>query len=147
APACGNFGVPILDALNDKPDYLVAEVSSFQLHYCQNFAPFVGVWLNLTPDHLEWHGSLENYVADKKRLFARQKPSHYAVLNQDDYVVAGFLPEATIFPFSVYSELDQCIQASYIKGDQLVCRIYGGTDFVCSKSDLKIIGAHNLENA
>jgi UDP-N-acetylmuramoylalanine--D-glutamate ligase len=147
APACGNFGVPILDALADKPDYLVAEVSSFQLHYCDSFAPFVAVWLNLTPDHLEWHGSLEKYIEDKKKIFAKQKPSHYAVMNQDDYVVSGILPEATIFPFSVYRDLDQCIQASYMKGDQLVCRIYGGTDFVCGKADLKIIGDHNLENA
>ena len=146
APACGNFGVPILDQLQTKPDFLVAEVSSYQLHYCPTFAPEIGVWLNLTPDHIEWHGSLEAYIEDKKKLFLNQTPDQYAVLNDDDLVVANFQPPSEIFPFSVEQDEDSAIQAAYMDGDHLCYRIYGATKLVCDRSELKIIGKHNLEN-
>lgn len=147
APACGNFGVPVLSVLEDKPDFLVTEISSYQLHYCNTLSPYVAVWTNLTPDHIEWHGNLASYTAAKEKLFAKQEVNQYAVLNQDDPIVGEFLPRSEIFPFSVGSELDDAVQGAFMQYDFLVYRVNGKTQILCHKEDLKIIGKHNLENA
>jgi UDP-N-acetylmuramoylalanine--D-glutamate ligase len=147
APSCGNIGIPILDQLERNPDFLVVEVSSFQLHYCPTFAPYIGVWLNLTPDHLEWHGSLEAYIADKQKMFNNQRVDQYAVMNVDDPIIAKFYPSSEVFPFSVESEQKKAIQAAFIQDDFLWYRLDGMTNMVCRRDELKIMGKHNLENA
>jgi UDP-N-acetylmuramoylalanine--D-glutamate ligase len=147
APPCGNFGIPILDQLETNPDYLVVEVSSFQLHYCSTFAPTVGVWLNLTPDHLEWHGSLSAYIEDKQKLFLNQRADQYAVMNEDDPLVAGFNTPAERFPFSVNSDLNTAVQAAFIRDDYLCYRVNGVSRMVCRRDEMQIMGKHNLENA
>lgn len=149
APACGNFGVPILDEITKPHDYLVVEVSSFQLHYTTTFAPDIAVWLNLTPDHVDWHGTLEEYVKAKSKLFKNMQHNQFAVLNEDDPMVSSFAPPADpeIFPFSVATSLDYAIQGAFMKDDFLWYRLDGKTRLLCPKGDLKIIGKHNLENA
>ena len=74
APACGNYGVPVCEALmaNPSADWLVMEVSSFQLETCSAFHPAIGLLLNLQPNHLDRHGDLQAYAKLKSRLFARQ---------------------------------------------------------------------------
>lgn len=146
APACGNFGVPVLSQLDKKLDYLVLEISSYQLAYCSAFAPFISVWLNLTPDHLDWHGGIDNYVAAKQKLFANQKPNQYAVLSMDDGVVSQVQTQAEVFPFSVQSQLNECVQAAFMKDGFLCYRINGRSRLVCAPDELKIRGQHNLEN-
>lgn len=147
APACGNFGVPIMSVLDQNPDYLVAEVSSYQAHYSRKLAPQVAVWLNVTPDHLEWHGNFDNYVVAKMKLFVNQRSDQFAVLNFDDPIVSNFDTPAEIFTFSAENELDQVIQGAMLMRDFLWYRMLGGTERVCHKDQLKIIGKHNLENA
>jgi UDP-N-acetylmuramoylalanine--D-glutamate ligase len=147
APACGNFGIPILGQLESNPDYLVAEVSSYQLHYCPTFAPMIGVWLNLTPDHLEWHGGLEQYIEAKAKMFLNQRADQYAVLNQDDRIVARFEPPSEIFPFAVQTDINDAVQGAFMEDDFLCYRIDGATKVLCGRDELKIIGDHNLENA
>lgn len=149
APACGNFGIPILDELEKKPDFLVVEVSSYQLHYCKQLSPKVAVWLNLTPDHIDWHGNLERYTEAKQKLFEQQDSDQFAVLNEDDPIVKDFQPKnAQIFPFSVHSSLDNyAVQGAFMQEGFLVYRIDGRTRVLCHQEDLKIIGKHNLENA
>jgi UDP-N-acetylmuramoylalanine--D-glutamate ligase len=147
APACGNFGVPIMSVLDQNPNYLVAEVSSYQAYYSSRLAPKVAVWLNLTPDHIEWHGNLDNYITAKMKLFASQRSDQYAVLNFDDPIVSNFDPPSEMFTFSADNDLDQVIQGAMVMRDYLWYRILGGTEKVCHKDQLKIIGKHNLENA
>jgi len=147
APACGNFGVPILSTLEKNPDFLVVEVSSYQLHYCKNIAPQIAVWLNLTPDHLEWHGGLEGYIKDKQQLFINQRKDQYCVLNTDDPIVAATPGRSQIFPISVDSELDYAVQGAFMKGGHLCVRKGGRTRVLCHASELQIMGKHNLENA
>ena len=147
APACGNIGVPILDELEKQPDYLVTEISSYQLHYCDKLSPFVAVWTNLTPDHIEWHGNLQSYTEAKQKLFAQQRSNQYAVLNADDPIIADFRPASEIFQFSVNTQLEAAIQCAFMQYDFLVYRVSGRTQILCNKDDLKIIGKHNLENA
>ena len=68
AVAAGNVGRPLIDAVDDAVDVLVAEVSSFQLACSETFHPHVAVVLAITPDHLDWHGSYDGYVAAKARI-------------------------------------------------------------------------------
>ena len=88
APAVGNIGRVVLDALAEPADAFVVEASSFQLHtVTPAFAPAVAVLLNLADDHLDWHGSFDAYVADKTHVFAYQAPDAVLVANADDPVV------------------------------------------------------------
>lgn len=147
APACGNFGVPVLSQLERKPDYLVVEVSSYQLEYTSNFAPQVAVWLNLTPDHLDWHGGLQEYISAKKKLFANQSHEQYAVLNMDDATVRQTMTRSEIFPFSATSALEHMVQGAFVNHDMLCYRLHARSRIVARLDELQIRGRHNVENA
>jgi UDP-N-acetylmuramoylalanine--D-glutamate ligase len=83
----GNIGRPVFDLVLGEPsETIVLELSSFQLELCRKLACRVAVWLNLTPDHLDRHGSLEGYVAAKKRIFAHQTAADRAVVAVDDAI-------------------------------------------------------------
>ena len=95
ALAAGNIGLPLSDAVgNDDVKVVVAEVSSFQLAFAESFRPAVGVWLNVAPDHLDWHGGMDAYVAAKARIWARQGPGDVAVANGDDPLVMAHAASA-----------------------------------------------------
>lgn len=81
----GNIGTPMYEYLlhSEKYDALVLEVSSFQLECCGEFAPDVGLLLNVTPDHLDRHGSMDCYLAAKMQLFTHQHKEQYAIFNGD----------------------------------------------------------------
>ncbi len=147
APACGNIGVPIFSQLKDENDFLVAELSSYQLHYTRLFKPHVAIWLNLTPDHLDWHGSIEEYIGAKKRIFANQTASDWAVLNFDDPLVAQLKPPAKILPNSSQSELSNFQTAAFVRDAQIFVRWQGSDEPVCAINEMQIIGKHNIENA
>jgi UDP-N-acetylmuramoylalanine--D-glutamate ligase len=82
----GNIGVPVIALVDGSRDdgWSVLEVSSFQLETTEQFHPEIAVILNITPDHLDRHGTFENYVAAKERIFANQTPDDALVLNADD---------------------------------------------------------------
>lgn len=84
----GNIGTPLYEFLccPDGYDMVVVEVSSFQLESADNFAPNVGVLLNITPDHLDRHGSLQGYAQVKMQLFAHQQAGDLAIVNGDDEI-------------------------------------------------------------
>ena len=81
ATPCGNYGLPVCQAVLDAPgaDWLVIEVSSFQLETCAEFRPDIGVLMNVLPNHLDRHGTLEAYARLKARLFARQRGGDVAL--------------------------------------------------------------------
>src|SRR5579862_9892033 len=80
----GNLGTPLIAALDDPPEIAVVEVSSFQLEWVERFRPRVGCLLNVTPDHLDRHGTFAEYRDTKARLFAAQGADDWAVVNRDD---------------------------------------------------------------
>jgi UDP-N-acetylmuramoylalanine--D-glutamate ligase len=96
APAAGNIGTPLVSLLAapQPPGLVVAELSSFQLHFTTTVAPEVAVLLNIAPDHLDWHGSLAAYVQDKARIWAGQDTRSWTVVNADDDGVARALAVA-----------------------------------------------------
>jgi UDP-N-acetylmuramoylalanine--D-glutamate ligase len=92
ALACGNIGLPLTEAVRSDAEVLVVEASSFQLALATSLGAEVAAWLNLSPNHLDWHRTLEHYIASKARLFEQMDPSGVAVANADDPVVEAHLP-------------------------------------------------------
>jgi UDP-N-acetylmuramoylalanine--D-glutamate ligase len=87
--AAGNTDVPLVDVLDRGLDVAVVEASSFRLQLTETFRPAVGAWLNLAEDHLDWHRSMDEYVAAKTRVWANHAGDDVAVANADDPVVAA----------------------------------------------------------
>jgi UDP-N-acetylmuramoylalanine--D-glutamate ligase len=95
ARACGNVGHPFSLAAREPWDVLAVEASSFQLFHVERFHPKVSVLLNLAPDHLDWHGSMEAYGAAKARIFERQRRADVHVGNAGDEAAAAVSRTAT----------------------------------------------------
>jgi UDP-N-acetylmuramoylalanine--D-glutamate ligase len=93
--AAGNTDVPLVDAIDMDLDAYVVECTSFRLAWTERFRPEAAVWLNLAPDHLNWHVSMATYEAAKARIFSSQRPSDVAIGFGDDAVVMRHLAGAS----------------------------------------------------
>jgi UDP-N-acetylmuramoylalanine--D-glutamate ligase len=120
AVAAGNIGRPLIEAVADDVDVVVAEVSSFQLRFAQTcFAPRVAVLLAVTPDHLDWHGTFDDYVAAKALVSARQGTDDVLVFDADDptaTAVAAGTPDRAV-GISGRADAVGCFR---VDGDRLV---------------------------
>src|ERR1019366_3103372 len=107
----GNIGVPVVDLIDEStPDtWSVLEVSSFQLESTVEFHPRIAVILNITPDHLDRHGSFENYALAKERIFAAQTGEDFLVLNADNAraAEAAQRSKANVYWFSLDGPVEQ----------------------------------------
>ena len=143
----GNIGAALaLSAASFRGDYIVAELFSFQLETCSTFKPHVGVHLNLTPDHLDRHGSMENYAAAKESMFLRQSADDFAVLNHDDPIVSSIAGKtaAQVLWLSLEQELDD---GMFFDGEAIRVREQGKTVYSFPCRDIFIKGRHNMQNA
>lgn len=145
----GNIGVAVISkALTAEEDsWLITETSSFQLETIKDFRPQVSAILNLTPDHMDRHKTMENYGNAKAQVFINQTPDQYCVMNYDDKECFKLSEKcnARIVPFSRLEELDF---GAYVKDDTLVIKNEDGEVVeICRADELKIPGSHNLENA
>lgn len=106
----GNIGKAVIGAALEatKDDWLVTEASSFQLETTREFRPLVSAILNLTPDHLNRHHTMEAYGAAKAKIFANQNKEQYLIINYDDKLCFDLAKDAecTVVPFSRKSKLD-----------------------------------------
>jgi len=93
AVMAGNMEVPLVTAIDCEADVFVVEASSFRLGHSRSFAPHVATWLNLTPDHLDIHASMDGYEAAKARIWAEQASDDIAIANAEDDVVLRNLPQ------------------------------------------------------
>ncbi|MCL5289578.1 MAG: UDP-N-acetylmuramoyl-L-alanine--D-glutamate ligase [Bacillota bacterium] len=144
----GNIGLPLVSEIENynAGDVVVAEVSSFQLETTHRFSPKVAVILNITPDHLDRHGSMEEYIRAKALIFAHQKPTDWAVLNYDDPVTRELAKDC---PFNVifFSRRHILEKGIFIRNDKIVIADETGLREVTGVDSLRIPGGHNLENA
>ncbi len=144
----GNIGVPLITEVEKygPQDVIVAEVSSFQLETTRHFRPRVAVILNLTPDHLDRHGSMGAYIEAKAAIFANQEGSDWTVLNFDDPCTRALAPRtrAGVIFFSRRHKLEQGV---FIQHGQIMVQAGGREAVVCPVQTLSIPGGHNLENA
>lgn len=139
----GNIGVPLIRfALSSRPDDLyVTELSSFQLAHIQNFRARVAVFLNISPDHLDWHDGFENYMAAKVRLISSQSADDIAVLNRD-FPDIWRLKHGRVYGFSRKEEISPgCFlrEGRIILSDQ-------EQETLMTVDEIPLPGAHNQEN-
>lgn len=144
---CGNIGYPLSSAAltSSTDDVLIAEVSSFQLESTSSFHPHIAAVLNLTPDHLNRHGTMANYAKLKRNIFANQNGMDYAVLNHDDVIVRS-MADGLRAHIVWFSRKETLIEGAYLKADTICLRLWDEEQVICSVDDVRIPGQHNLEN-
>ena len=144
----GNIGVPLSEVALEvgAGGYLAVEISSYQMEATKNFKPHISAILNITPDHLKRHGSMEVYQAMKEKIFAQQTAEDFLILNYDDERTREIIDRAAckVFYFSRQIEL---AEGAFIKNDSLVIKINGEIFKLCAVDELGIKGWHNVENA
>jgi UDP-N-acetylmuramoylalanine--D-glutamate ligase len=145
----GNIGLPVIDLVaKSKPETVsVLEVSSFQLETVEEFHPWIAVVLNITPDHLDRHGSFETYAAAKARITERQGAEDFLVLNAEDKAaqMVALKTKAQIFWFSGRRPIKQ---GAFVHGESIlfVPREGAKAEPVMPVSDIHLKGSHNVEN-
>lgn len=144
----GNIGIPYTRmATQMKSDSVVAaEISSFQLETVDTFCPKVSAILNITPDHLNRHYTMENYAATKFAITANQTEEQICVLNYEDSILRAHADDvkASIFYFSSQHVLEEGI---YLENEETIVFAHNGRkEVVCQIGELKLLGKHNYEN-
>lgn len=144
----GNIGTP-LSSCKKIEDILILELSSFQLHFIDQFRANIAVLLNIEQDHLDWHCCFGQYLEDKLKIFENQQEGDIAVVNADTYVGKQNLPELMgemlngDFPQNVVSFSTKISADYYIKDGLLMA----GDEAVIAAKDIQLKGLHNIANA
>jgi UDP-N-acetylmuramoylalanine--D-glutamate ligase len=143
----GNIGTPLTAHALDFParGLLVLEVSSFQLETIHAFRPGVAAVLNVTPDHLDRHHTMEKYVAAKARIFENQAAADRAVLNWDD-PMARAMASRTRTPIVWFSRREALPEGVFVDDGRIVARLDGALREICPVVKIALRGAHNVEN-
>lgn len=145
----GNIGNPYTQAAPKMTEesVTVAEISSFQLETIDEFCPCVSAILNITPDHLNRHHTMEEYIRVKELITGNQTKDQVCVLNYEDEVLRAFGESGQVKAKVVYfSSLRELPQGIFLRGKEIVLRA-GEKEFVITTTDrLKILGRHNHEN-
>jgi UDP-N-acetylmuramoylalanine--D-glutamate ligase len=142
----GNIGTPLIGCVEASRDdtATVVELSSFQLELIETFRPNIAVFLNLTPDHLDRHGTMKAYGAAKARLFENQTGEDFAVLNADDPATTPYAPARPQLLW--FSRKQRVAEGAYLRGEEIVFRHAGVEEAVMKRGEIPLAGAHNLEN-
>ncbi|HJB83322.1 MAG TPA: UDP-N-acetylmuramoyl-L-alanine--D-glutamate ligase [Candidatus Mediterraneibacter intestinavium] len=142
----GNIGTPYTEVAlrTEEESVVVAEVSSFQLETIHTFRPKVSAILNITPDHLNRHHTMEAYIGAKEDIARNQTEEDFCVLNYEDDVLRAFGEKtgAEVLYFSSAHKLEKGV---YLDGTKIICDIDRPIE-ICDVSELKILGTHNHEN-
>ena len=164
----GNIGFPLIGHLGEigSTDAVVMELSSFQLEFfgswselplghrhgllyaTEGWSPQVAAVLNITPNHLDRHFTMEAYTAAKARILEYQRPGDLAVLNLDDPVTRSLAVGSEragqrVLWFSLEQGAEE---GAFLRGDALILRLAGREEVLCHRGDLKLLGRHNLAN-
>ena len=143
----GNIGIPYseeVERLTEK-DWVVAEISSFQMEKAKEFHPHISAVLNITPDHLNRHKTMEVYIAMKERVFEKQTAEDFCILNHGDEACRKMADKtaAKVFFFSSSEKLEEGI---YLDGETIEVRWNDIHETLINVNDLQILGVHNHEN-
>lgn len=143
----GNIGIPFCDMLREgkKPDYVIVEVSSFQLEAIKDFKPLVSIILNVTEDHLDRYANMQEYAMAKANIFRNQEESDFLILNSEDKFtnIMSSMARPHKHYFSSCRELET---GYYYKDGDFVRSINGIKEILFKATDLKLIGRHNFDN-
>ena len=145
----GNIGRPVVDMVAESsPDsWSVLEVSSFQLETIQSFHPRIAMVLNITPDHLDRHGSFEVYAAAKTRITENQTADDFLILNAEDEPtkLVAAKTKAQIYWFSPKRQVKL---GAFVHGESILFRAKEGGEVepIMPVAEIPLAGAHNVEN-
>ena len=145
----GNIGVPVIGLIGESTDktWSVLEVSSFQLESTEQFHPAIAVILNITPDHLDRHGTFENYALAKERIFAAQDSTDCLVLNADNSraAQAALRTRGKVHWFSIEHPVDR---GAWVQDGNVVFRLSRGApaEQIMPLAKIPLKGEHNVEN-
>ena len=144
----GNIGTPYTSLVKTTDDaaVTVAEISSFQLETVESFRPDVSMILNITPDHLNRHHTMDNYIAAKEAIAANQTAQDVCILNYEDEVLRAFGEQvkSRVLYFSSVRNLEEGL---YVEDDIIFYAHEGIAEYIIKVDELNIIGKHNHENA
>jgi len=152
---CGNVGLAFSEIVDDvtEKSIVVLETSSFQLESTEEFKPKVSMLLNFTPDHVDWHGSLENYFNAKLKINRNQSDDDAIIFNYDDEIIRGFSSKfkGNIIPFSVKENLAEkdFHLGCYVVDNQIIYfnKIKNENSNIINTDEIFIRGNHNLQNS
>lgn len=145
----GNIGTPYTEtALETTEDSVtVAEVSSFQLETIMDFRPNVSAILNITPDHMDRHGTMEIYTEIKENITMNQTEEDWVVLNYDDPVLREFGEKEELKPKALFfSSKEELKEGIFLKDDEIIYKNKGTEKNLLHVRELKLLGRHNYEN-
>ncbi len=145
--AAGNIGLPLCDVAEEVSpgDVVVAELSSFQLDDIVSFRPWISVILNLTEDHLDYHGGMESYVRAKSKILKNQTLSDTAIFNADDPRVSRLQDKACTRV--LFFSRRQLVPGFCVSDGWVGLYWKGSFHRVCPRGELSLKGEHNLENS
>ena len=143
----GNIGAPLAEAVGVDLDYIAVELSSFQLSWVRHFPVDLAVVTNLAPDHIDWHGTYENYISCKMKLLTQLKPGGQGIVQERDL---GWIPGErgniiSLIGGETPGEADACV--SLLVSDRKVTYVTAnGEQTLFTAEDLPLLGLHNMEN-
>ena len=145
AISVGNIGEGILWQMKNNDAVFVEELSSFQLKDTSSYHPHIGAILNISPDHIDWHGSYEDYINSKFNIAKNQDNNDYLIINHEDEIFSKNKDKfkANIYEFSSKREVAKGL---YLENDKIIFSEADKKLEVLDVKDLKIIGNHNYEN-
>ena len=142
--ACGNIGQPPCNIADENLDYFICEASSYQLAMSPSLKPFISVWTNFTPDHIDWHQGLENYFNAKAKVFLSPQAPKYSVLNAKDEKLLEFSKKAEgeIFMFAGNIGENCC----YEENGKIIYKQNGKSEEIITLKECPLLGEHNYQN-
>ena len=143
----GNIGVPYseeVERLTEK-DWVVAEISSFQMEKAKEFHPHISAVLNITPDHLNRHKTMDVYIAMKERVFAKQTAEDFCILNHGDEACRK-MADKTAAKVFFFDSSETLAEGIYLNGDAIEVRWGTINETLIHVDELQILGVHNYEN-
>ena len=143
----GNIGTPLIAyaAGEQKADYLVLEVSSFQLDTIHTFSPYISIILNISPDHLDRYPDYEAYIQSKLRLYKNQSDGQYLILNHDDQRLSSVRPSSGVSLLFYGSKKMEGLHA-FLEGGRISAGLNATTRQGFSLDAFALPGSHNQEN-
>ncbi len=143
----GNIGTPLIEYASgsQEDEFVVAEISSFQLQWIETFRPAAAALLNITCDHMNYHGSFDEYRRVKARIFENMQQSDLAILNADDPAQKGLETDCPA-RVAFFSSTKAVETGAFLDGSDLVCRLHGASEERYPLSMIRLSGLHNVEN-
>lgn len=146
----GNIGTPIAECAFEEPEWIVAELSSFQLYWAHRFRIDIPVLTNIAPDHLDWHGTIEDYIAAKLKIFSLARPGATGICQEGDMTRFDETPRPAmeVFPLCKGS-LKGPLRDKGVLLTENACYFLKGNrrKLLFSFGDVSLVGFHNIENA